>query len=76
MCVANLCCCCYCCIIQERWRQAFGFYDKEKRGYITGDQFITIIRNVNDGKLAHDVKERLANMAGLVGERKISYAEY
>ena len=60
----------------ERWRQAFGFYDKEKKGFITGDQFFNIIRNVNDGKLAHEIKERLASMAGLAGERKISYAEY
>jgi virulence-associated protein VapD len=35
----------------ERWRQAFYTYDKEKRGVITGPQFLAIIRQVNDGKV-------------------------
>lgn len=59
----------------ERLRQAFRHFDQQQTGYITPENFKTIILELARHKLSDTVLEDLPSLAALTPEGKISYSE-
>lgn len=59
----------------ERLRQAFRHFDQQQTGYISPDNFKSIILELARHKLSDTVLEDLPSLAALTPEGKISYSE-
>jgi solute carrier family 25 aspartate/glutamate transporter 12/13 len=59
----------------ERLRQAFRYFDKDRSGYISPEEFKRIIIEIARHKLSDSVLDRLPTLCLLSPGQKISYAE-
>eukprot|EP01114_Cavostelium_apophysatum_P014760 TRINITY_DN3906_c0_g1_i1.p1 TRINITY_DN3906_c0_g1~~TRINITY_DN3906_c0_g1_i1.p1 ORF type:complete len:866 (+),score=176.39 TRINITY_DN3906_c0_g1_i1:102-2699(+) len=62
-------------LTEEIPRQIFRFYDQNKRGYITSDQFVELLAHFGSFRLPDGISERLVVMKSLNNNKIITYGE-
>lgn len=64
-------------LTEEIPRQLYMFYDKESKGYITGDQFGDLLQEFGSFRLPRGVQERLLRLKSLNEDnRVVTYGEF